>query len=81
MYISIGIIFSVLLIVSNVYSSTIRQTTNGPVEGIVLPTILGKNCTAFFSVPYAEPPITGKHPQTGQMLDNRFKVQLKCEIL
>lgn len=54
--------------------STLRQTTNGPVEGIVLTTSLGQMYYAFRGIPFAEPPITGLNPYTGEYIDQRFKV-------
>lgn len=82
MNIQICIIFSVLLVVSSVRSLScipneqlvIRQTTNGPVEGTVLTSSLGHKYYAFMGIPFAEPPITGKDPYTGQIVDRRFKV-------
>lgn len=55
-------------------SSPVRQTTNGPVEGIELRSSLGQKYYAFKGVPFAEPPITGKDPYTGKHIDRRFKV-------
>lgn len=51
-----------------------RQTVNGPVQGFVLTNLLGNEYHAFPSIPYAKPPITGRDPQTGEMVDRRFKV-------
>lgn len=54
--------------------SIIRQTQNGPIEGIEQMSALNQRIYAFFGVPYAEPPITGINPYTGEQIDNRFKV-------
>lgn len=54
---------------------TIRQTGNGPVEGVEMTTSFGEIFYAFKSIPYAKPPITGKDPNTGEMVDRRFKVR------
>lgn len=53
---------------------TIRQTLNGPVEGIVQTTALGQKFYSFRGIPFAEPPITGIDPYTGEEVDRRFKV-------
>ena len=54
----------------------IKQTLNGPVEGVELPMPLGsEKFYAFLSIPYAKAPITGLDPHTGKMVDRRFKVQ------
>lgn len=55
-------------------SNPIRRTANGPVEGIELTSLMGQKYYAFRSVPYAEAPITGKDPYTGEEVDRRFKV-------
>lgn len=55
-------------------SSTIRQTDNGPVEGIEQMSSLGQKYYAFRGVPFAEAPITGRDPYTGEQVDRRFKV-------
>lgn len=67
---------SVLLVVQSVCcnSPTVRQTANGPVEGIELVSSLGQKYYAFKGVPYAEPPITGNDPYTDEKIDRRFKV-------
>lgn len=52
----------------------VRQTANGPVEGIERTTVLGKKYYAFRGVPYAEVPITGIDPYTGEKIDRKFKV-------
>lgn len=54
---------------------TVRQTVNGPVEGVEMTTSFGETFFAFKSIPYAKPPITGRDPHTGEMVDRRFKVQ------
>lgn len=53
-----------------------RQTVNGPVQGFEIKTLLGDKAYAFISIPYAKPPITGRDPHTGEMVDRRFKVRL-----
>lgn len=52
----------------------IRQTANGPVEGFEKKTILGQTYYSFLAIPFANPPITGKDPYTGDFVDRRFKV-------
>lgn len=52
----------------------IRRTSNGPVEGIQLTSNMGQKYYAFFSLPYAEAPITGIDPYSGKYVDRRFKV-------
>lgn len=52
----------------------VRQTANGPVEGVRQTSSLGRGYYTFKGVPYAEPPITGKDPNTGEEIDRRFKV-------
>lgn len=54
---------------------TLRQTTNGPIQGIELTSSLGQKYYAFKGIPYAEPPITGTDPYTGEQVDRRFKVR------
>lgn len=54
--------------------AALRQTVNGPIEGVVMNTTFGQEFYAFKSIPYAKPPITGKDLQTGEMVDRRFKV-------
>ena len=67
------------LLVHCVYcnSPTLKQTSNGPVEGIELISSLGQKYYAFRGIPFAEPPITGIDPYTGEEIDRRFKVRLK----
>lgn len=57
-------------------SPIIRQTRNGPVEGIEQTSKLGKKFYAFRGIPFAEPPITGTDPYTGEKVDRRFKVRI-----
>lgn len=54
----------------------VRQTLNGPVEGIEKTSSLGQKYHAFKGIPYAETPITGKDPYTDEQVDRRFKVFL-----
>lgn len=68
----------ILLFVMNVHCDSptiIRQTQNGPVEGIELISSLKQKYYAFKGVPFAEPPITGIDPYTGVQVDRRFKVR------
>lgn len=53
-----------LMVLVKSESPTIRQTANGPVEGIEETSSLGQKYYAFRGVPYAEPPIS----------ERRFKV-------
>lgn len=55
-------------------SPTKRQTLNGPVEGVEQTTALGQKFYSFYGIPFAEPPITGIDPYTGEHVDRRFKV-------
>lgn len=55
--------------------STVRQTKNGPIQGIEMTSSLGQKYYAFKGIPYAEPPISGMDPYTGEQVDRRFKVQ------
>lgn len=55
--------------------TVVRQTANGPVEGIAQTSVFGQKYYAFRGVPYAEPPITGYDPYTGEAVDRRFKVR------
>lgn len=57
---------------------TLRQTNNGPVEGIERISSLGQRYYAFQGIPYAEAPITGTDPYSGQIVDRRFKVH-ECD--
>lgn len=65
-----------LLQVFNVYCNPalVRQTNNGPVEGIQQTSSMGQKFFAFKGIPFAEPPITGKDPYTNKQVDRRFKV-------
>lgn len=65
------------LSVSSNESPTIRQTTNGPIEGVEETSSLGLKYYAFRGIPFAEPPITGTDPYTGEEVDRRFKVRYK----
>lgn len=56
------------------FQRIVRQTANGQVEGIEQQSSLGRKYYAFKGVPYAEPPITGIDPYTGETVDRRFKV-------
>lgn len=55
-------------------SPIIRQTLNGAVEGITEISVFGQKYYAFLGIPFAEPPITGRDPYTGEQIDRRFKV-------
>lgn len=72
--ICVSVSVSLLLTVQCV-QYTIRQTVNGPVEGVELTTPFGQKLHAFISIPYAKPPITGRDPYTGETVDRRFKVR------
>lgn len=67
--------FSLVLLLNVRCDPTIRQTDNGPVQGIELTSSMGQKYYAFRSVPYAEAPITGLDPSTGDYVDRRFKVR------
>lgn len=58
----------------NCDSPTVKQTANGPIEGKEETSSLGKKYYAFKGIPYAEAPITGEDPHSGQRVDRRFKV-------
>lgn len=77
MYRIILVPFLFLMFVINVYYvlPTIRQTQNGPVEGIEQTSSLKQKYYAFKGVPFAEPPITGRDPYTGEQVDRRFRVR------
>ena len=70
-----------LLFISIVHGdpSIVRQTNNGPVEGIEQTSIFGKKYYSFRGIPYAEAPITGIDPYTGEMVDRRFKVSARMK--
>lgn len=75
-----GILFTFLIFqffIMNVQCNlpTIRQTLNGPVEGVEQMSLLGQKYYAFRGIPFAEPPITGTDPYTGEQVNRRFKVQ------
>lgn len=67
----------ILLLVVDVFGNpaTVRQTINDPVEGVERISSLGQRYYAFEGIPYAEPPITGIDPYTGEPVDRRFKVK------
>lgn len=65
--------FSILDVRCN--SPFIRQTLNGPVEGIKQTSIFGQKYYAFRGIPFAEAPITGPDPYTGVQVNRRFKVR------
>lgn len=69
-------VFFALLLLAKVHCKqpTIRQTPNGPVEGIEQISALNQKYYSFRGVPYAEPPVTGIDPYTGEKVDRRFKV-------
>lgn len=69
-------LLSIQLFALSVYCSppTLRQTLYGPVEGVERASVLGQTYYAFEGIPYAEPPITGTDPYTGEKVDRRFKV-------
>lgn len=77
MYQTISVFVLVLLLILSVSSDdnppTIRQTSNGPVEGIEKISSLGQKYFSFRGIPFAEAPITGTDPYTGQQVDRRFK--------
>lgn len=52
----------------------VRQTANGPVEGTIKTSSLGNQYYALMGIPYAEVPITGIDPYSGEHVDRRFKV-------
>lgn len=54
-------------------SPTVRLTANGPIQGVVKTSSLGQNYYAFKGIPFAEAPITGLDPYTGEEVDRRFK--------
>lgn len=85
MYTAICVSLSYLFLAQNVRSDqpTVRETSNGPVEGIEEVTSLGQNYYAFKGIPYAEPPITGIDPYSGEQVDRRFKVFSKhlCPVV
>lgn len=68
----VSLIISILNVHCN--SSIVRQTSNGPIKGIEMTSSLKQKYYAFKGIPYAEPPITGTDPYTGEQVDRRFKV-------
>lgn len=62
-------------------SPLLRDTTHGPVEGVELTSSLGQKYYAFRGIPFAEPPITGVDPHTGEIVDRRFKVSISDKSL
>lgn len=68
--------FSIIFLIVNVNCNTptIRNTLNGPIEGVELTSVLDQKYYAFKGVRYAEAPITGKDPLSGDDVDRRFKV-------
>lgn len=73
------VLLSLLLMVLNVCcdTMTVRETSAGPVEGIAQTSSLGRKYVAFRGIPFAESPITGTDPYTGEQVDRRFKVRLR----
>lgn len=53
----------------------VRETNNGPVESIEQISSLRQKYYAFRGISFAEPPITGVDPYTGEKVDRRFKVR------
>ncbi|XP_055312058.1 esterase B1-like isoform X2 [Sitodiplosis mosellana] len=66
-------ILLLLTSIANCDFPTVRQTTNGPVEGTEQTSFFGKKYYSFRGIPYAEVPITGNDPYTGETVDRRFK--------
>lgn len=66
------------LLIQSVYCDkpTVRQTNNGPVEGLEKTNVFGNKYYAFKGIPYAESPITGID-SFGNYVDRRFKVHFK----
>lgn len=67
--------FVLNVVQSDLPKTIIRQTSNGPIEGVEQISSLKQKYYAFRGIPYAEPPITGNDPYTGEKIDRRFKVQ------
>lgn len=67
---------TLLIMILNVYCDpmTVKQTTAGPVEGILQTSSLGQQYIAFRGIPFASAPITGLDPFSGEEVDRRFKV-------
>lgn len=72
---SIIALHSLKIIGNHSKSPLLRQTTHGPVEGVELTSSLGQKYYAFRGIPFAEAPITGIDPYTGEKVDRRFKVR------
>lgn len=76
----VRVLLSISFLVLNGYCNPlnpvlpVRQTVNGPVEGIEQISSLGQKYYSFRGVPFAEPPITGIDPYTNEVVDRRFKV-------
>ncbi len=66
---------SMLSVHCNDVPLVVRTTANGPVEGLQQTSSLGQKYYSFRGIPFAEPPITGKDPYTGEEVDRRFKVR------
>lgn len=76
MHKAIGVFFLSLFVLSvQCNHLLVRQTANGPVEGIEQTSSLGQKYYSFKGIPFAEPPITGEDPYTGEKVDRRFKVR------
>lgn len=68
---------AIFFLIANVHCNlfpSIRQTTNGPIEGVLQNSSLGQLYYAFKGLRFAEAPITGIDPLTGEKVDRRFKV-------
>lgn len=77
--VSVSIVLFALSVNSNDCPSTIRQTANGPVEGLERISSLGQKYYSFRGIPFAEPPITGTDPYTGQLVDRRYKAPVSLQ--
>lgn len=73
---TVDVVFLLVFLIVNIHCSplTVRKTANGPVEGVEEISSMGQSYYAFRSIPYAEPPVTGIDPYTGEQVDRRFKV-------
>lgn len=60
-------------------SPTIRQTVNGPVEGIEETSSLGQKFYAFRGVPYAEPPISERRFKAPEPLGRNWTDNLNVK--
>lgn len=74
-FISVGLLIVLVVLSVDGDPGLVRQTANGPVEGIDEISSLRQEYYAFRGIPYAEPPITGNDPYTGEKVDRRFKVR------